>query len=224
MYFYSTQFQYYTTPLNSDTNKKATLIELNLYLTNTKLENTKYSDQKVLRKLNNFSRRFLRHFLVSSCPHFISPTPRVVFRRNFLRSQDCGMVYRPRFRVQFSFLHSAMNEARRRTATTKDAQVTPAFSSRKIRNKRRAVAVTRADDKLPRITLLLYCVSPFEPEVQSQQPPFLATFYPRHVAATENITERIPFRGWRCLRGAVLCEEPRKWIFASSGHLLHSGS
>lgn len=44
MYFYSTQFQYYTTPLNSDTNKKATLIELNLYLTNTKLENTKYSD------------------------------------------------------------------------------------------------------------------------------------------------------------------------------------
>lgn len=39
MYFYSTQFQYYTTPLNSDTNKKATLIELNLYL---KYETRKY--------------------------------------------------------------------------------------------------------------------------------------------------------------------------------------
>lgn len=75
--------------------------------------------------------------------------------------------------------------------------------------------VTPADDKLPRITLLLCTFrAPFGGAQLVATLP--ATFHPGHVAAGENITVHIPFRGRRCPKG---CSSPRGtwWIFARGG-------
>ena len=138
-----------------------------------------------------------------------------MFLRNPPRSRDCGDGSPP----PTDPVCNSASCIPRWTKPDDDygARVTLVSSWRKIRNRRRAGGrvggrVLHGGWQITRdyVTPLLFLPS------SSWYPPFLATFYPGHVAATENITERIPFRGRRCLRVAVLSAKNHgEWIFAS---------
>ena len=107
-----------------------------------------------------------------------------------------------------------MNEARRRLRCTSDACI------QLEKNKKQEASwweggregVTRWMTNYQGLRYS-FTLSPFELVVSTLP---REAFYPGHVAATENITERIPFRGRRCLRVAVLSAKNHgEWIFAS---------